>query len=74
MRTRKHHVNTNDIVLRLKKRGTHATRESATITLEDYTIMKADHQVPDDKGAVVVEVDLLVRHLKVEENSPYFTL
>jgi hypothetical protein len=74
VRTRKHHVNTNDIVLRLKKRGTNATRESATITLEDYTIVKADHQVPDDKGAVVVEVDLLVRHLKVEENSPYFTL
>ena len=74
VRTRKHHTNSNDIVLRLKKRGSHATRESATITLEDYTIVKADHQVPDDKGAVIVEVDLLVRHLKVEENSPYLAL
>lgn len=74
IRTRKHHTNSNDIVLRLKKRGSHATRESATITLEDYTIVKADHQVPDDKGAVIVEVDLLVRHLKVEENSPYLAL
>jgi|13_taG_2_1085334.scaffolds.fasta_scaffold00352_19 hypothetical protein len=74
VRTRKHHLNSNDIVLRLKKRGSHATRESATITLEDYTIVKADHQVPDDKGAVIVEVDLLVRHLKVEENSPYLAL
>ena len=74
MRTRKHHLNTNDIVIRLKKRGQNATRESATITIEDYTILKADHQIPDDKGAVIVEVDLAVRHLKFTENSPYYTL
>ena len=74
VRTRRHHTNADDIVLRLKKRGSAATRESATITLEDYTIVKADHQLPDDKGAVIVEVDLIVRHLKIEENSPYLTL
>lgn len=74
LRTRKHHLNTNDIVIRLKKRGQNATRESATITIEDYTILKADHQIPDDKGAVIVEVELAVRHLKFTENSPYYTL
>ena len=71
MRTRKHHRNQNDIVMTLKKVGGHATRESATITIEDYTIKKADHQIPDSKGAVVVDVELIVRHLKVVENSVY---
>jgi len=72
IRTRKHHQNTNDITLTMKKRGSNATRENATITIEDYTIVKADHQMPDDKGAVIVQVELAVRHLKVTENSPYF--
>ena len=71
MRTRKHHRNQNDIVMTLKKVGSNATRESATITIEDYTIKKADHQIPDSKGAVVVDVELIVRHLKVVENSVY---
>ena len=74
IRTRKHHQNTNDITLTLKKRGSNSTRENATITIEDYTITKADHQMPDDKGAVIVQVELVVRHLKVVENSVYFTL
>ena len=74
IRTRKHHQNTNDITLTLKKRGSNSTRENATITIEDYTITKADHQIPDDKGAVIVQVELVVRHLKVVENSVYFTL
>ena len=55
----------------LKKVGSNLTRESATITIEDYTIKKADHQIPDSKGAVVVDVELVVRHLKVVENSVY---
>lgn len=71
MRTRKHHENTNDIVMTLKKVGSNLTRESATITIEDYTIKKADHQIPDSKGAVLVDVELIVRHLKVVENSVY---
>lgn len=71
MRTRKHHENVNDIVMTLKKVGSNSTRESATITIEDYTIKKADHQIPDSKGAVVVDVELIVRHLKVVENSVY---
>lgn len=74
IRTRKHHQNTNDITLTMKKRGSNSTRENATITIEDYTIVKADHQIPDDKGAVIVQVELAVRHLKVVENSPYYTL
>jgi len=74
IRTRKHHQNTNDITLTMKKRGSNSTREDATITIEDYTIVKADHQIPDDKGAVIVQVELAVRHLKVVENSPYYTL
>ena len=74
IRTRKHHQNTNDITLTLKKRGSNSTRENATITIEDYTITKADHQMPDDKGAVIVQVELVVRHLKVVENSVYLTL
>ena len=73
IRTRKHHQNTNDITLSLKKVGSNSTRENATITIEDYTITKADHQMPDDKGAVIVQVELVVRHLKVVENSVYFT-
>ncbi len=71
MRTRKHHENVNDIVMTLKKVGSNLTRESATITIEDYTIKKADHQIPDSKGAVLVDVELIVRHLKVVENSVY---
>lgn len=74
IRTRKHHQNTNDITLSMKKRGSSSTRENATITIEDYTIIKADHQMPEDKGAVMVQVELAVRHLKATENSPYFTL
>ena len=71
MRTRKHHENVNDIVMTFKKVGSNSTRENATITIEDYTIKKADHQIPDSKGAVVVDVELIVRHLKVVENSVY---
>ena len=74
MRTRRHHKNTNDIVIRLNKPGSGATRQSAVITVEDYTIAKADHQLPDDKGAVTVEVELIVRHMKITETSPYLTL
>ena len=74
LRTRRHHNNTNDIVIRLNKPGSGATRQSAVITVEDYTITKADHQIPDDKGAVQVEVELVVRHLKITETSPYFIL
>ena len=74
LRTRRHHKNTNDIVIRLNKPGSSATRQSAVITIEDYTITKADHQLPDDKGAVTVNVELLVRHLKITETSPYFIL
>lgn len=74
LRTRRHHKNTNDIVIRLNKPGSGATRQSAVITVEDYTIAKADHQLPDDKGAVTVEVELIVRHMKITETSPYLTL
>ena len=74
VRTRRHHKNTNDIVLRLKKRGSNATRHDAVITIEDYTIVRADHQVPDDKGAVTVDVELIARHVKITETAPYLTL
>jgi len=74
LRTRRHHQNTNDITIRLKKVGSHATRQSAVITIEDYTITKADHQVPSDKGPIIAEVELVVRHLKVTEESPYYIL
>ena len=74
MRTRRHHQNTNDIVLRLNKPGSAATRQSAVITIEDYTIVKAEHQVPSDKGPIIAEVELAVRHLKVTEESPYYIL
>ena len=74
VRTRRHHKNTNDLVLRLNKPGSASTRQDATITIEDYTIIKADHQVPDDKGAVIVDVELAVRHMKIVENSPYLVL
>ena len=74
MRTRRHHQNTNDIVLRLKKPGSAATRQSAVITIEDYTITKADHPLPSDKGPIIAEVELVVRHMKVTEESPYYIL
>ena len=74
VRTRRHHKNTNDLVLRLNKPGSASTRQDATITIEDYTITKADHQIPDDKGAVIVDVELAVRHMKIVENSPYLVL
>lgn len=74
LRTRRHHKNTNDLVLRLNKPGSASTRQDATITIEDYTITKADHQIPDDKGAVIVDVELAVRHMKIVENSPYLVL
>ena len=74
MRTRKHHQNSNDIVFRLNKSGAAATRQSTVITLEDYTIMKANHPMPDDKGPITAEIECAVRHLKVVETNPYFTL
>jgi len=74
LRTRRHHRNTNDITITMKKVGSADTRETATITLEDYTITKADHQVPSDKGPVFAEIELVVRHMKVTETSPYYIL
>ena len=74
LRTRKHHKNTNDITITMTKVGSNATRETATITLEDYTITKSEHQVPSDKSPVMADVEIVVRHMKVTENSPYFIL
>ena len=74
MRTRKHHTNSNDIVFRMNKTGSAATRQSTVITLEDYTIVKANHPLPTDKGPVTAEIECLVRHLKIEETNPYYTL
>jgi hypothetical protein len=74
LRTRKHHINSNDCTLILTKSGSHATRQNATITLEDYTVTKAEHPVPDDKGPVTANVEFAVRHLKVAETSPYFVV
>ena len=74
LRQRKHHINTNDITLTLTKPGSHATRQNGVITIEDYTIVKAEHPLPDDKGPVTTDVHLAVRHLKVTETNPYFTL
>lgn len=74
LRTRRHHKNTNDITITMTKVGSNATRETATITLEDYTITKSEHQVPSDKSPVMADVEILVRHMKITENSPYFIL
>jgi len=74
LRLRKHHKNTNDITFSVNKAGSASTRQNATITLEDYTIMKADHQVPSDKGPVYADVELVVRHMKIVENNPYYSL
>ena len=74
LRTRRHHQNTNDITLTMTKPGSATTRQTATITIEDYTIMKADHQIPSDKGPIEADVELVVRHMKVTENNPYFIL
>ena len=74
LRTRKHHINSNDCTLTLNKPGSHATRQRATITIEDYTVLNAKHPLPDDKGPVTANVELAVRHLKVNEHNPYFTI
>ena len=74
LRTRRHHKNTNDITFTINKAGAASTRQSATITLEDYTISKADHQIPADKGPIFADIELVVRHMKVTENSPYYIL
>ena len=74
LRTRRHHQNTNDITITMTKPGGHATRQTATITLEDYTIESANHDIPNDKGPVTADVALVVRHMKVSETSPYFLL
>tara|TARA_B100000902_G_scaffold164379_1_gene159392 strand:- start:433 stop:2604 length:2172 start_codon:yes stop_codon:yes gene_type:complete len=74
LRTRRHHQNTNDITFTMTKPGSATTRQTATITIEDYTIMKADHQIPSDKGPIEADVELVVRHMKVTENNPYFIL
>jgi len=74
LRTRKHHKNTNDITLTMRKIGSASTKQNATITIEDYTIKKADHQIPSDKGPITADVELIVRHLKVTENAPYYTM
>jgi len=74
LRTRKHHQNSNDITFSLSKSGSASTRQNATITIEDYTITKADHQIPSDKGPITADVELIVRHMKVTESNPYFIL
>lgn len=74
LRQRKHHTNSNDITLTLTKPGSHATRQNGVITIEDYTVVKAEHPLPDDKGPVTADVHFAVRHLKVTETNPYFTL
>jgi hypothetical protein len=74
LRTRRHHQNTNDITFTMNKVGSATTRQSATITIEDYTIMKADHQIPSDKGPITADVELVVRHMKLTESNPYYIL
>ena len=74
LRQRKHHINTNDITMTMTKPGSHATRQNALITIEDYTVTKASHPLPDDKGPVTADVEFVIRHLKATETSPYFTL
>lgn len=74
LRTRKHHQNTNDITFTMNKVGSASTRQTATITIEDYTIMKADHQIPSDKGPIFADVELVVRHMKITESNPYYIL
>ena len=71
LRQRKHHINENDITIVLNKPGSASTRQNATITIEDYTITKAEMPIPDDKGPVTANVELAVRHLKVVETNPY---
>ena len=73
VRTRRHHKNTNDIVFRLNK-DAGAGGENAQVTLSDYTILSAKHQLPDDKGPVNTEVECAVRHLQIKEVNAYFTL
>jgi len=74
LRQRKHHINTNDITMTMTKPGSHATRQNALITIEDYTVKKAAHPLPDDKGPVTADIEFVIRHLKATETSPYFTL
>ena len=74
VRKRTHHTNTNDITLTLTKPGSAATRQNGVITIEDYTVTKAEHPLPDDKGPVTANVEFKVRHMKVTETNPYFTL
>lgn len=71
LRQRKHFLNTNDITIVITKPGSASTRQNATITIEDYTVIKADMPIPDDKGPVTANVELAVRHLKVQETNPY---
>jgi len=74
LRTRRHHQNTNDITFTMNKVGSSSTRQKAVITIEDYTITKADHQIPSDKGPIVADVELVVRHMKLTESNPYYIL
>lgn len=71
LRQRKHFLNTNDITIVITKPGSATTRQNAIITIEDYTVIKADMPIPDDKGPVTANVELAVRHLKVVETNPY---
>jgi hypothetical protein len=74
LRKRKHHINTNDITMTMIKPGSAATRQNALITIEDYTVTKAAHPMPDDKGPVTAEVEFAIRHIKAKETNPYFVL
>ena len=74
LRQRKHHINTNDITLTLNKPGSASTRQNGSITIEDYTVSKADHPLPDDKGPITASVEFAIRHMKATETNPYFIL
>jgi hypothetical protein len=45
--------------------GVTDAREEMLIVCDDYIIGEAPHQIPDDKGPVIVEVKVFPKHLRI---------
>jgi len=55
----------NQIVLAFEKNGSGATREKLTILIDDYYIVEAPMEIPEDKGPVKSTLKIMPKAIKV---------
>ena len=55
----------NQIVLAFEKNGSGATREKMSILIDDYYIVEAPMQIPEDKGPIKSTLKIMPKSIKV---------